>query len=250
MGEVNVGTPLSSFAMTSEYMFPFTLHHRLPSTHVGHWGNHHQHSTIGNSPHARLILVEIVKAWLWVIIFASRHSRMTRIFECDSLSTAFFPTHMCINIAGQRSVNVNSVHVSDTSWIAKTDSSSVGERGESHPDILHISHSRTLKTIVECVRIWNRQARFRILKLPIRMHSFEVINKMFITCCVMCLDVDGGDDGWNLGSDLENSFQRRSRWKFSRMRTISFIVRTICFTIWNHPLITHTTVPYIRDGTS
>ena len=48
------------------------------------------------------------------------------------------------------------------------------------------------------------KSRFRILKLPIRMQKFELINKVFITCCIlhnMCLEVDGGDDGWDLGVD-------------------------------------------------
>ena len=47
------------------------------------------------------------------------------------------------------------------------------------------------------------KARFRILKLPIRLHGFKTIDNMFVTCCIlhnMCLDVDGGDDGWNLGT--------------------------------------------------
>ena len=47
------------------------------------------------------------------------------------------------------------------------------------------------------------KARFRILKLPIRMQNFQTIDDVFVTCCIlhnMCLEVDGGDDGWNLGS--------------------------------------------------
>lgn len=55
------------------------------------------------------------------------------------------------------------------------------------------------------------KARFRILKLPIRMHNFKVIHDMFVTCCIlhnMCLDVDGGDDEWNLGSvNLKGDFE-------------------------------------------
>ena len=46
------------------------------------------------------------------------------------------------------------------------------------------------------------KSRFRILKLPITMHKFEEVDDMFVTCCIlhnMCLDVDGGDDGWHLG---------------------------------------------------
>ena len=46
------------------------------------------------------------------------------------------------------------------------------------------------------------KSRFRVLKLPIRLCEFEHINDMFITCCIlhnMCLDFDGGDDGWHLG---------------------------------------------------
>ena len=49
------------------------------------------------------------------------------------------------------------------------------------------------------------KARFRILKLPIRMHKFEEIDDMFVVCCIlhnMCLDVDGGDEGWNLGESI------------------------------------------------
>ena len=48
------------------------------------------------------------------------------------------------------------------------------------------------------------KARFRILKLPIRMHKFAEIDDMFFTCCIlhnMCLDIDGADDGWHLGDD-------------------------------------------------
>ena len=47
------------------------------------------------------------------------------------------------------------------------------------------------------------KARFRILKLPIRMHKFHQIDQTFVTCCIlhnMCLDTDGLDDGWNLGT--------------------------------------------------
>ena len=46
------------------------------------------------------------------------------------------------------------------------------------------------------------KGRFRILKLPIRMHNFSEIDNMFVTCAIlhnMCLDFDGADDGWNLG---------------------------------------------------
>ena len=46
------------------------------------------------------------------------------------------------------------------------------------------------------------KARFRILKLPLLMHSCQEIDDIFFTCCIlhnMCLDVDGADDGWHLG---------------------------------------------------
>ena len=46
------------------------------------------------------------------------------------------------------------------------------------------------------------KARFRVLKLPVRMYEFKEIDDMFFTCCIlhnMCLDFDGGDDGWYLG---------------------------------------------------
>ena len=49
------------------------------------------------------------------------------------------------------------------------------------------------------------KSRFRILKLPIRMHNFHEIDDMFFTCCIlhnMCLDYDGRDDGWNLGQGV------------------------------------------------
>ena len=52
------------------------------------------------------------------------------------------------------------------------------------------------------------KARFRILKLPIRMHYFDMIDDMFSTCCIlhnMCLDFDGGDDGWNLGESVRSA---------------------------------------------
>ena len=46
------------------------------------------------------------------------------------------------------------------------------------------------------------KSRFRILKLPIRMYSFDQIDDTFYTCCIlhnMCIDHDGFDDGWHLG---------------------------------------------------
>ena len=46
------------------------------------------------------------------------------------------------------------------------------------------------------------KSRFRILRLPIRIHNVFEIDDMFVTCCIlhnMCIDFDGWDDGWNLG---------------------------------------------------
>ena len=54
------------------------------------------------------------------------------------------------------------------------------------------------------------KSRFRVLKLPIRMCDFQEIDDMFFTCCIlhnMCLDFDGGDDGWYLGDLQRGSFQ-------------------------------------------
>lgn len=54
------------------------------------------------------------------------------------------------------------------------------------------------------------KSRFRILKLPIRMHKFEEIDDMFHTCCIlhnMCLDYDGLDEGWDLGTCSSTGFE-------------------------------------------
>ena len=54
------------------------------------------------------------------------------------------------------------------------------------------------------------KSRFRVLKLPIRMCEFKEIDDMFITCCIlhnMCLDFDGGDDGWYLGGLQNGEYQ-------------------------------------------
>lgn len=63
------------------------------------------------------------------------------------------------------------------------------------------------------------KSRFRILKLPIRMHSFDDIDNMFVTCCIlhnMCLDFDGFDDDWNLGTCTEDgSFEEGDDGYFS-----------------------------------
>lgn len=62
------------------------------------------------------------------------------------------------------------------------------------------------------------KARFRILKLPIRMFKFHEINNMFVTCCIlhnMCLEFDGGDDGWNLGREVHDHFQEGVDGNFS-----------------------------------
>ena len=49
------------------------------------------------------------------------------------------------------------------------------------------------------------KSRFRILKLPIQIHDFDLINDVFHVCCIlhnMCLEFDGLDDGWNLGDSV------------------------------------------------
>ena len=63
------------------------------------------------------------------------------------------------------------------------------------------------------------KARFRVLKLPIRLESFDVIDNMFVTCCIlhnMCLESDGFDDSWNLGTSVDNgSFEEGENGYFS-----------------------------------
>ena len=49
------------------------------------------------------------------------------------------------------------------------------------------------------------KARFRILKLPIQMYDFDLINDVFHVCCIihnMCLEFDRFDDGWNPGDSV------------------------------------------------
>ena len=49
------------------------------------------------------------------------------------------------------------------------------------------------------------KSRFRILRLPIRIHNYAEIDGMFVTCCIlhnMCIDFDGLDDSWNLGGSI------------------------------------------------
>ena len=75
------------------------------------------------------------------------------------------------------------------------------------PDILRVdmnywtSVMESERKHVECA-FGILKARFRLLKLPVRIHTFSEIDDLFHTCCIlhnMCLDFDGGDDGWNLG---------------------------------------------------
>ena len=88
------------------------------------------------------------------------------------------------------------------------------------PEILHV-HMNYWTTLMESERkhvecaFGILKSRFRILKLPIRMHDFDEIDEMFRTCCIlhnMCLEYDHGDDEWNLGSSTVYGGDPRRRY--------------------------------------